>query len=219
MLSLTIIQKISIWLIPVLLAITLHEAAHAWAAYRCGDTTAKMFGRLSINPIRHIDLVGTIIVPIVIGVLTNFQFIFGWAKPVPINWTRLHHPKRDMALVSLAGPLANIIMALCWGACLKLSTMNQLAPNSAALFLSLSAQAGIIINLILAILNLLPIPPLDGSKVIASLLPIQYADYYLQLERYGFLVLLLLLFTGLLNLVFDPILSWALQSFRWLFQL
>ena len=116
-----LIQQICIWALPVLLAITLHEAAHAYVANLCGDTTAKMFGRLSLNPIRHIDLVGTILIPILVGVLTSFQFVIGYAKPVPINWSRFKHPRRDMILVTLAGPFSNIFMAFLWAAAFKIA--------------------------------------------------------------------------------------------------
>jgi len=116
---LTLVQTIAVWIVPILLAITLHEAAHAWMAQRCGDNTAKKLGRLSMNPFRHVDLVGTILVPIAVAVLSQFQFVFGWAKPVPINWYQLRNPRRDMALVAAAGPVSNIVMALIWASCMK----------------------------------------------------------------------------------------------------
>ncbi len=214
MLTLTLIQKIVVWAIPVLLAITLHEAAHAWVANRCGDTTAKMLGRLSINPLRHIDLIGTIFVPILVAALSQFQFIFGWAKPVPINWTRLHKPRRDMILVAAAGPLSNIIMALLWAVLFKIATLSHPETSRPFLFLLLTAQAGILINLVLAFLNLIPIPPLDGSRIIAGLLPPRKAALYLKIEPFGFLILMGLLFTGVLSGLLDPLLSWALDIFN-----
>lgn len=210
MLSLTFIQKIAIWTIPVLLAITLHEAAHAWAADRLGDSTAKMMGRLSINPLRHIDLFGTIVVPLLIAFMTQFQFVFGWAKPVPINGHQLRNPNRDMALVSFAGPAANLLMAFLWALCLKISYSFNPQTFTPALFLALTAQAGIIINLILALLNLLPIPPLDGSKVLASALPPKQAMQYLKLEPYGFLILVILLISGILGSILNPLLYYAI---------
>lgn len=219
MTSLTIIQKIAVWALPVLLAITLHEAAHAWVAHRLGDSTAKMLGRLSVNPMKHIDLFGTLLVPLLVGVLTKFNFVFGWAKPVPINWNQLRQPRRDMMLVSIAGPGANFIMALLWAACFKLAWMFNPETSNVASFFLLTAQAGILINLILAILNLLPIPPLDGSKVVAGFLKPKYYEPYLQLERYGFLILLFLLLTGILGWVLNPILIGALQLIKYLFNL
>jgi len=219
MLTLTIIQKVAVWIIPVLLAITLHEAAHAWAASRCGDTTAKMLGRLSINPFRHIDLIGTVLVPIVVGVLSNFNFIFGWAKPVPLNWNQLRHPRRDMALVAGAGPLSNLIMALLWAGVFKLGLMLNPQTSSIALFMLLTGQAGILINLVLALLNLIPIPPLDGSKIVASLLPPHLSWQYLKIEPYGFLIIIVLLVTGVLNWLLLPALNGAMYLLEGLFNL
>lgn len=219
MLSLTLLQKMAIWALPVLFAITLHEAAHAWMAYRCGDNTAKMLGRLSINPIRHIDFIGTIIVPIMVGLLTGFSFIFGWAKPVPINYNQLRKPRRDSALVTAAGPAANFAMAILWAFLLKTSTWLNPQTSMLALFLLLTAQAGIIINLVLAWLNLLPIPPLDGSRIVASLLPPTQATQYLRIEPYGFFILLALLLSGVLGWVLSPLLSWSIQLTIMLFNI
>lgn len=210
MLTLTLIQKIVVWTIPLLLAITLHEAAHAWVASRCGDTTAKMLGRLSINPIRHIDLIGTILVPLCTAVLSHFQFIFGWAKPVPIDWTKLHKPRRDMILVAAAGPLSNIIMAFLWLVILKIVILYK-PETSGSLFLVLlfwAAQAGALLNLILAFINLFPIPPLDGGRIVAGLLPPRQAAYYLKIAPFGILILIALLFTGVLSGLTDLVLSW-----------
>jgi Zn-dependent protease len=219
MLTLTLIQKIAVWAIPVMLAITLHEAAHAWAANRCGDSTAKMLGRLSINPVRHIDLIGTIIVPIAVAVLSGFHFIFGWAKPVPINWKLLRKPRRDSALVAAAGPLSNFLMAILWVSTLKLATLLHPETSKTGLFILLAAQAGILINLILAFLNLIPVPPLDGSRIVASLLPPKQAWYYLKLEPYGFFILVALLFTGLLGWFLQPLLEWSYNFLYTLFKL
>ena len=219
MLNLSIVQTIAVWAIPVLLAITLHEAAHAWVANRCGDHTAKMLGRLSFNPFHHIDLVGTIIVPIVVAALSDFHFIFGWAKPVPINWMLLKNPRRDTALVAAAGPLSNFIMALFWAACLKISLMLHPEHSYTILFLVLASQAGLLINLILGLLNLLPIPPLDGSRVVASLLPGHLANIYLKIEPFGFFILLALLFSGLFTLILNPLLAGSLAIIRSLFNI
>lgn len=201
---LSTIQIISIWILPILFAITLHEAAHAYIAHRLGDNTAKMMGRLSLNPIKHIDLVGTICVPILVGVLSQFQFVFGWAKPVPINYRQLRCPKRDMAMVALAGPGANFIMALLWAGLLKLGVSLDPKTSSTALFLALSGQAGILINLILAFLNLIPIPPLDGSRILMSLLPPKFAAQYIKIEPFGFIIILCLLASHLLSLILTP---------------
>jgi Zn-dependent protease len=205
--TLSLTQKIAVWIIPVLFAITLHEAAHAWMANRCGDTTAKQLGRLSLNPLKHVDLFGTLLVPLMVGLLMQFQFIFGWAKPVPVRWENLRRPRLDTALVTAAGPVANLIMAIMWALCYKIGFYLNPQTSTSALFLLLTAQAGITINLILAVLNLLPIPPLDGSRIVASMLPAKYAEYYMRLEPFGFIILLLLLVTGILGRILEPILN------------
>lgn len=203
----TLIQLICIWALPVLLSITLHEAAHAYVAFRCGDTTAKMFGRLTLNPIKHIDPIGTILIPILIGVLSHFSFIFGYAKPVPINPAQFRNIRRDTILVSLAGPVANLLMALIWAFLYKIATYIQPQDSMLAIFLHFTAQAGILINLVLAFLNLIPIPPLDGSRVVSSLLPAKSAKMYEKLEPYGFIILLLLLVTGVVATIITPLVN------------
>jgi Zn-dependent protease len=215
----TLIQQICIWVLPVLLGITLHEVAHGYVANLCGDTTAKMFGRLSLNPLRHIDPIGTIAIPLLIGVLTHFNFVIGYAKPVPINWNQFRHPRRDMILVTLAGPFANILMAIMWAACFKIATFYHPESSMAALFLLVTARAGMLINLVLAALNLLPIPPLDGSRVVSSLLPPRKAMVYERIEPYGFYILILLMFTGALNYILMPLISLGLRGLVSLFQL
>ncbi|MBA2655579.1 MAG: site-2 protease family protein [Tatlockia sp.] len=219
MLELSSIQKIAVWVLPVLFAITIHEAAHAWMASRLGDTTAKMLGRLSFNPIKHIDLIGTIIVPISILLLSHFNFVFGWAKPVPINASQFAKPRRDLALATAAGPVSNLIMAFLWVICLKLGTMLNPSTSYFALFMVLSGQAGVIINLLLAYLNLLPIPPLDGSRIVASILPIRQAMHFQKIEPYGFFILLFLMFTGVLGWLIQPPISWSLNGLYSLFNL
>lgn len=204
MLELNLIQKITVWAIPVLLAITLHEAAHAYIANLLGDSTAKMLGRLTLNPFKHIDLFGTVILPVIIGFLSNFTFILGYAKPVPIHWNNLRNPRRDSALVAAAGPGSNFIMAILWAICLKFAFILNPETSKIAIFLLLTSYAGILINLVLAFLNLIPLPPLDGSRIVGSLLPPKYAGYYMQLEPYGIFILILLLFTGLLQTFLLP---------------
>lgn len=215
----TFIQQLCIWALPVILAITLHEGAHAYVAYKCGDTTAKMFGRLSLNPFRHIDPIGTVLMPIIVGLLTQFNFVIGYAKPVPVNWNQLRHPRRDMILVTLAGPGANFIMAFIWAACLKLSTFLHPEANMSALFLLFTARAGIIINLVLGFLNLIPIPPLDGSRVVSSLLPYKSAITYSKVEPYGFLILLVLIFTGVLGKILTPLINAGMNLLSLLFKI
>ena len=198
-----LIQTIAIAALPVLFAITLHEAAHGYAARHFGDPTAWRLGRISLNPIRHIDLMGTIVIPIAILLFSGGSFLFGYAKPVPVDYGRLRHPKRDMLWVAAAGPLANLFMALCWALLLKFA---WLMPGSEfTLPLSEMSKIGIVINCVLMVLNLLPLPPLDGGRIAVSLLPHALAWRFAQLERWGFPILLLLLFTGILGAVMNPL--------------
>ena len=215
----TLIQQICIWAMPLLLAITLHEAAHAYVAYRCGDTTAKMLGRLSLNPMRHVDPIGTLLKPLLIGVLTQFSFVIGYAKPVPINWRQLRRPKRDIILVTLAGPFANLLMAFLWALCFKVATLLHPNTSMPALFLLVTARAGMMINLVLAALNLIPIPPLDGSRVVSSLLPPKQALAYAKVEPYGFFILILLMFTGALGMILTPLINLGLMTLSVIFQI
>ncbi len=205
--GLSIPQLIAIWVLPILFAITVHEVAHGWVAYRLGDPTAKMLGRLTLNPIKHIDPIGTIVVPGVLLIIGGF--IFGWAKPVPITWDNLGKPKRDMALVAAAGPIANLLMALIWALIAKIGFLIGNGLAWLALPMVYMGQAGIIINLLLMILNLIPIPPLDGSRVVSSLLPGPLAWKYNRLEPYGFFILLGLLVTGVLAKIMGPLIFGA----------
>ncbi|MFA5959852.1 MAG: site-2 protease family protein [Tatlockia sp.] len=207
MFELSSVQRIVIWVLPVLFAVTLHEAAHAYVASRLGDTTAKRLGRLSFNPLKHIDPIGTILVPLVVLIFSNFNFVFGWAKPVPMDSANFRNPRRDIALATAAGPVSNLIMAFLWAIALKIGyTMNPATSNT-ALFLALTGQAGIIINLLLAYLNLIPLPPLDGGRIAISLLPLRQAIAYQKIEPYGFFILLGLMFTGVLGLVLRPLMD------------
>ncbi len=196
-------QTLLIWVIPVLLAITLHEAAHGWMASKFGDHTARMMGRVTLNPVKHIDPVGTIVVPLAL-LLMSTGFIFGWAKPVPINFNALRSPKSGMIWVALAGPGANLIMAIGW---IFIAILSINIPVMLKM-----AGAGIFINILLAVFNLLPIPPLDGSRVISALLPNPLAYKYNQLERYGFLILIGLMFIGGFSYIVWPIVGLALSS-------
>ncbi len=195
-------QLFAVWALPILFAITLHEVAHGWVANKLGDSTAKMLGRLTINPLKHIDIVGTVIVPAILLFLGGF--IFGWAKPVPVNYKNLKNPRRDMALVAAAGPLSNLAMALFWTLMIKAGILLLQHQSQAGLWLTYTGQAGLTINLILMTLNLLPIPPLDGSRVVESLLPPTLAYSYRKIEAFGFFILLALLYFGILNLLVLP---------------
>lgn len=189
----SIIAKIAIIAVPLLFAITLHEAAHGWLANKFGDKTALMLGRVTLNPVKHIDLFGTIILPLLMMLLSHFSFMFGWAKPVPVNWNNLNKPRRDMALVALAGPGANLLMAFLWAAVAKLAIMatpHNPTLSTAAEFFMLAGQYGILINALLMILNLIPIPPLDGSRVLSAFLPPSLARQYELIEPYGIWILL-----------------------------
>lgn len=197
------IQMFAVLALPVLFAITLHEVAHGWVARRLGDRTAEMLGRLTINPLRHIDLVGTVLVPMASWFLAGF--LFGWAKPVPVDVRNLHNPRRDMALVALAGPLANLIMALFWGLVFNLGSLLANSFGSVALFLQLSGIAGILINVFLMVLNLVPLLPLDGGRVLHALLPATWAHRFARLEPYGLIILVALLVFGVLGSVLLPV--------------
>jgi Zn-dependent protease len=216
---LSIIQNITVWVIPVLFAITFHELAHAYVAHRLGDPTAKMLGRLSLNPIKHIDPFGTVLVPLTLGILSNFTMMFGWAKPVPVSHQNFKNQRRALSLVAIAGPMMNLLMALFWAAVLKLSLMLNVEQNALAKFLFFSARAGIIINIILFALNLLPIPPLDGSKVVSNLLPPKWSYHYDKLEPYGFFIIILLLITNLLGQILMPLYQMTLNLLLTLFNL
>lgn len=208
MLELTIIQKLSIWVIPVLLAITLHEVAHGWMARRFGDSTAFMLGRLSLNPFKHIDPVGTILVP---AVMLLMQFpAFGWAKPVPVNFQNLRDPKRDMVYVAAAGPLANLTMILMWALIVRLGTLLISSGAWFSMPMVYMGCAGIFINTLLMVLNLLPLPPLDGGRVVTGLLPGPLAWKFSRIEPYGVWILVALMLTGLLFWVLSPMLSFVM---------
>ena len=198
----SLIQKIIMFAPPVILAITVHEAAHGYAARHFGDFTADKAGRITLNPFKHIDLFGTILLPAMTILLGGI--LFGWAKPVPVNFAALRNPKKDMLWVAAAGPASNFVMAIIWAIVFKLTLS---APENVAVPLALMAKAGISINIVLMVLNLLPLPPLDGGRIAVSLLPHDLAVRFAQIERFGFFILIALLFTGVLGKILDPLIA------------
>ncbi|MCK5924603.1 MAG: site-2 protease family protein [Methylococcales bacterium] len=197
--ELTLIQRIVVWILPVIFAITVHEVAHGWVAKKFGDPTADKLGRLTLNPIKHIDLIGTIILPAVL-LITLTGYIFGWAKPVPVNPNNFKFPRKTMAIVALAGPVSNILMAIGWALIMRLGSVLS-THEAISLPLIYMGVAGISINLVLALINLIPLPPLDGGRIVAGFLSEKWAFYYGYLERFGTAILLVLLLSGLLNTI------------------
>ncbi len=200
--ELSLLQRLAVWAMPVLFAITVHETAHGWMAARLGDRTAQMLGRLTLNPIKHIDPVGTVLVPGVLLILGGF--LFGWAKPVPVTAANLRNPQRDMAWVALAGPLSNLLMAVMWALVMRLGLTIGNGSEGIALFLLYSGMAGVFINTVIGLLNLLPILPLDGGRILESLLPGPLAWKFSRLEPYGLFIMIGLLITGILGKVLWP---------------
>jgi len=201
--------------LPILMAITLHEAAHGYAALKLGDPTAALAGRVTLNPLVHIDLFGTILIPGLMLLLSNGAFAFGYAKPVPVNFARLRHPKRDMRWVAAAGPFANLVMAIGW---MFLHSQMPNPPGSelANAFLQMCIY-GVLINLVLMLLNLLPLPPLDGGRIMVSILPMRLAIPYAKIEPYGIIILVALLFSGILDAILKPLLNMTLSLLQTLF--
>ena len=191
--ELSTIQRVVVWILPVIFAITVHEVAHGWVAKKKGDNTAFMLGRLTLNPIKHIDLLGTIVIPGLL-LISGTGIIFGWAKPVPVDSRHFKNPRKDMALVAIAGPVSNLLMAIGWALLIRLAIIIE--SEFVTLPLIYTGIAGISINLILALINLIPIPPLDGSRVLSAFLPSKWAWRYNQIERYGFIILMALLWSG-----------------------
>lgn len=210
--ELTYIQKIAVYALPVIFAITVHEAAHGFAARYFGDMTADRAGRITLNPLKHIDPIGTILLPAL--TLLVGGILFGWAKPVPVDFSRLRHPKRDMLWVAAAGPASNFVMALFWALMIKFSVT---VPSIYSEPLGLMGQAGVMINVVLMVLNLLPLPPLDGGRIALSLLPNRMAYQYAQIERYGFIILIVLLATGLLATIMEPFIHALIQFIEFIF--
>jgi Zn-dependent protease len=207
------LSTIVLWAVPVVFAITLHEAAHGYIARAFGDRTAELAGRITLNPLKHIDPIGTILVPgvlILAAKLGGPQFVFGWAKPVPVNFGNLRNPRRDMLWVAAAGPGANLTMAVLWALVLK-----AVVSAGAGAHWLLMAKVGVSINVVLMALNLLPVPPLDGGRMAVSLLPMSAARVFARLEPYGLFVIVALLAFGVLDDVMEPLLrlaEWLLQT-------
>jgi len=217
--ELNLFQTIAVYALPVVFAITLHEAAHGYVAKHFGDLTAYAAGRVSLNPLRHIDPVGTVVLPLVLLAVSKLfgggGILFGWAKPVPVNFANLRRPKRDMLWVAAAGPAANLLMALFWTLMVKLGL--GMAGNYFALPLALMGAAGVFINVIIMVLNLLPLPPLDGGRIMVSLLPHRLAYQFARIEPYGFIILIVLLFSGALGFVMWPLIGITMSLIAALF--
>jgi Zn-dependent protease len=217
----SLVQTVAIYALPLLFAITLHEAAHGYVARHFGDMTAHAQGRISLNPLRHIDMVGTLAVPTLILLASKLAggtaYMFGWAKPVPVNYSALRRPKQNMMWVAAAGPAANLAMALGWALLLKIT--EALPVNALTVPLHLVCIAGIDVNLVLMLLNLLPILPLDGGRIVASLLPNRVAGQYARLEPWGLPILLLLLFSGYLGVLLRPMVDASFHVIGTVFQL
>lgn len=213
----SLIQKIIVWAIPVIFAITAHEVAHGWVALKLGDRTAQMMGRLTLNPVKHIDPIGTLLVP---GLLLMVGgFIFGWAKPVPVTYQNLRKPKSDMAWVALAGPLANLMMAVIWALVAKIGLgiyQSGIAMGEPMIYMGI---AGVLINAMLMLLNLLPLPPLDGGRILVSVLPGPLSWKVSQVEPYGFFILLALIYFGILSMVLWPLMNAFLNLLAVVFNL
>jgi len=212
-----IIQTITVIALPVIFAITLHEAAHGYVARAFGDNTAYMEGRVSLNPVRHIDPVGTLLVPAAIMIMSHLSggpaMLFGWAKPVPVNFGNLRNPKRDMRWVAAAGPAANLFMAVGWALILKLLIIS----GNQEIFFFEMAKAGIMVNLVLMALNLLPLPPLDGGRIMFSVLPHRMAWQFAKIEPYGMIIVLALFFFGVLNVFIQPLIYLGLRLIQFFF--
>ena len=210
-----LVQTISTHAVPVLLAITLHEAAHGYTARQLGDDTAWQMGRVTLNPFPHIDLVGTVIMPLMLFFATSGQFLFGYAKPVPVDFYRLRHPKRDMVWVALAGPAVNLLQAFAWAVLIYLLS----GMGSDERFFLEMAQAGVLVNLVMFAFNLFPLPPLDGGRIVVGLLPMRLAIGFSHIERYGFFIVMGLVLMGVINTLWmRPIMMATTEGIQWVLQ-
>jgi Zn-dependent protease len=208
----TLIQTVAIYALPVLFAITLHEAAHGYAAKHFGDATAATLGRLSVNPLRHVDPFGTIAMPLLLYFVTSGAFVFGYAKPVPVDARNLRRPKQDMLWVAFAGPASNLVMALAWG----LFALAQVALGIDEPFFQGMARAGVLVNFVMAALNLFPLPPLDGGRMLIAVLPYPQALALSRIERFGFFIVLALAATNVLDYWMRPLLAGMQIGLGWL---
>jgi Zn-dependent protease len=207
-----IIQAFTVWAIPVLLAITLHEAAHGYTAKQFGDLTAYSQGRITLNPFKHIDPVGTVLIPIILYIATKGTFLFGYAKPVPVTISHLRNPKRDMLWVAAAGPGANLVMGIGWALLIAICTAMGVTES----YVFQVGRAGVIINLIMMAFNLFPLPPLDGGRIVTSLLPMNLAIPYSRIEPYGFFIVLALVITGAMDFWMKPVLALGFAIINWI---
>ena len=203
--ELNLISTLFVFVIPVIFAVTVHEVAHGWVASQFGDQTAKSMGRLTLNPVKHIDPVGTIVVPAIMYFTSGF--IFGWAKPVPVNWRNLGHPRRDMAIVAIAGPAANLLMLLFWAMLAKVIMLLGDDSNYLTQLLFIMCSIGITINIVLMILNLFPVLPLDGGRILTAMLPRNLATSFSRMEPYGLIILVVLLLSGILWKILLPLIG------------
>ena len=207
--ELNMVQRVAVWALPLVFAVTVHEAAHGWVADRLGDPTARKLGRITFNPLPHIDLVGTILVPMLMLAFTGF--LLGWAKPVPVSVGRLRHPKRDMAIVAAAGPAVNLLMAIVWSIALLIAHNLVHSLPAIAVPLLLMAIAGVFVNLVLMAINLLPVPPLDGGRILTGLLPLPMARVFARVEPFGLIILIVLLITGVVRWILGPVVFGAIE--------